>query len=89
MARVYETMRRAEILATAEPRYTRFVLRLWIDGHDPAYADHALSVAVDLATQQESPYLAAQVIADHVLYLNAVEVVDGQGNGALVYPEWP
>lgn len=89
MARVYETMRRAEIKATGEPKHTRFVIRLWIDGHDLAYADHAIVVAVDLATQQETPYQAAQVIDEHLVYLNAVEVVDGQGQGSVIYRDWP
>ena len=82
-------MRRAVIHTTVDPIKPRFVIRLWLDGHDLGYADHAILVAVDVATMKDSPAGAAHAIADLVPHVNAVEVLDADGNGSLVYPEWP
>lgn len=89
MARVYETMRKAEMYFTAEPRRIRFTIRLWIDGLNTIYADNALSVACSLASAEDNTADAAEAIATVIDGLNAVEVLDGQGNGSLIYPEWP
>lgn len=91
MPRVYETLRRAEIRYTAEPRLVRYVIRLWIDGFNAGFANYVLEEAVELASKAESTEDAAKGIADTfaAFGLNAVEVLDGDGNGSLVYPEWP
>lgn len=89
MPRVYETMRRAQIPFTAGDCTPRLVIRLWVDGHDLHYADHALGVAVDLASPSDSPFHAAEAIAEKIPHLNAVEVVDGDGNGSVIYLDWP
>lgn len=83
-------MRRARIGFTAEPKLTRYVVRLWIDGTaDQNHADAVLAMAVDLATQEISTQAAAEAIANAIEGLNAVEVLDGDQQGHLIYPEWP
>lgn len=89
MAPVYETMRRAEVHFPGDQRLPRYVIRLWIDGLNSIYADNALSVACSLAIAEDTTADAAEAIATVIQGLNAVEVLDAQGNGSLIYPEWP
>ena len=89
MPRVYETLRRARILDHADPKKTRYLIRLWMEGTDPHYAEAAMALAVDLAEKQPSTLDAAEVIVNSIEGVNAVEVLDGDLNGSLVYPEWP
>lgn len=90
MARVYETLRRARLTFTTDPSRTRYLIRLWLDAMvDTEEADNAIAKAVDLAARASSTQEAAESIANRIEGLNAVEVLDGDLNGSLVYPEWP
>lgn len=89
MPRVYETLRRARITFTGDKQRTRYIIRLWMQGTDTSYADNAIDLAVELAQKESSTYDAAEVIANSIEGVNAVEVLDGDLNGSLVYPECP
>lgn len=94
--RIYEGMRRSEIPG----RYFAYVLRLWIRLPE-AYIGSDMATAVLVAAQQEAAAIArelvdkchssliAKKIADEVDGINAVELLDGQGNGYLAYNDWP
>lgn len=88
MARVYETLRRGRV-TYVNGNVTRYVIRLWMQGTDPHYAEAAMALAVDLAEKQPSTLDAAEVIVNSIEGVNAVEVLDGELNGSLIYPEWP
>jgi hypothetical protein len=70
-------------------------IRLWIDSDDglceecEERADELALCASTLADEDDVPLLLAEKLANTLLGLNAVEVLDADGNGGLVYPDWP
>lgn len=83
--RVYEIMRKVSV--------GPLTIRLWIDA-DPCdeceeRADELALCAAALADEEDEPMTLANKLANTLLGLNAVEVVDDKGNGGLVYPDWP
>jgi len=81
-------MRRGVLRATAGDQ-VRFTVRLWIDTENETHADNLLAVALHLASLRNSPKSAAEAITQGLEHLNAVEVVDHDGNGSVIYPDWP
>jgi len=85
--RVYELMRRVAV--------GPLTIRLWIDGdkgpceHCEALADELALCAATLADEEDDPLVLAEKLANTLNNLNAVEVTDSNGNGGLVYPDWP
>lgn len=94
--RIYEGMRRSEIPG----KYFTYVLRLWVRLPE-AYIGSDMATAVLVGAQMEAASivrekvdrvhssLIVQQIADEVEGVNAVELLDGQGNGYLAYNDWP
>ena len=85
--RVYELMRRVSV--------GPLTIRLWIDA-DAALceqceeqADELALCAATLADEEDEPMVLAEKLANTLRNLNAVEVLDDNGNGGLVYPDWP
>ncbi len=70
-------------------------IRLWIDADDglceqcEELADELALCAATLADEEDEPMVLAEKLANTLRNLNAVEVLDGNGNGGLVYPDWP
>jgi len=85
--RVYELMRRVAV--------GPLTIRLWIDGdegpceHCEELADELALCAATLADEEDDPLVLAEKLANTLNNLNAVEVTDSNGNGGLVYPDWP
>ncbi len=85
--RVYELMRRVSV--------GPLTIRLWIDADDglceqcEELADELALCAATLADEEDEPMVLAEKLANTLRNLNAVEVLDGNGNGGLVYPDWP
>jgi hypothetical protein len=85
--RVYELMR---TVAVGPLR-----IRLWIDGdegpceHCEEMADELALCASTLADEEDDPLVLAEKLANTLNNLNAIEVTDSNGNGGLVYPNWP
>jgi len=85
--RVYELMRRVAV--------GPLTIRLWIDADDglcehcEQLADELALCASTLADEEDEPMVLAEKLANTLNRLNAVEVTDGDGNGGLVYPDWP
>ncbi len=85
--RVYELMRRVSV--------GPLTIRLWIDADDglceqcEEHADEVALCAATLADEEDDPMVLAEKLANTLRGLNAVEVLDSNGNGGLVYPEWP
>ena len=83
--RVYEIMRKVSV--------GPLTIRLWIDA-DPCdeceeRADEIALCAATLADEEDQPMMLANKLANTLLSLNAVAVIDDKGNGGLVYPDWP
>ena len=71
-------------------------IRLWIAAdEDQLYeegeilADELAMLAATMADDEMLPLILAAKLADTLRGLNAVEVLDEHGDGALVYPDWP
>jgi len=70
-------------------------IRLWIDADAgpceccEENADELALCASTLADEEDEPMMLAEKLANTLRNLNAVEVVDENGNGGLVYPDWP
>ena len=85
--RAYELMRKVAV--------GPLTIRLWIDADDgpceqcEERADELALCASALADEDDVPLLLAEKLANTLLGLNAVEVLDADGNGGLVYPDWP
>lgn len=85
--RAYELMRKVAV--------GPLTIRLWIDSDDglceecEERADELALCASTLADEDDVPLLLAEKLANTLLGLNAVEVLDADGNGGLVYPDWP
>jgi hypothetical protein len=85
--RVYELMRRVSV--------GPLTIRLWIDADDgpcemcEEHADELALCASTLADEEDEPMVLAEKLANTLQGLNAVEVTDENGNGGLVYPDWP
>lgn len=85
--RVYELMRKVSV--------GPLTIRLWIDADDglceqcEERADEIALCASTLADEEDPPMLLAEKLANTLQGLNAVEVLDDEGNGGLVYPDWP
>lgn len=85
--RVYELMRRVAV--------GPLTIRLWIDAdggpceHYEELADELALCAATLADEEDDPLVLAEKLANTLNNLNAVEVTDSNGNGGLVYPDWP
>ena len=85
--RVYELMRKVLV--------GPLTIRLWIDADDglceqcEERADEIALCASTLADEEDPPMLLAEKLANTLQGLNAVEVLDDEGNGGLVYPDWP
>ena len=85
--RVYELMRKVSV--------GPLTIRLWIDADDglceqcEERADEIALCASTLADEEAPPMLLAEKLANTLQGLNAVEVLDDEGNGGLVYPDWP
>jgi hypothetical protein len=85
--RVYELMRRVSVGS--------LTIRLWIDADEglceqcEELADELALCAATLADEEDEPMVLAEKLANTLRNLNAVEVLDGNGNGGLVYPDWP
>lgn len=94
--RIYEAMRRTSISSMGGTT----VLRLWIRIPEMLVGSDA-AVALAAGAQQEAslivrgmvgtnhPSLIVKRIADEVDGINAVELLDGHGNGFLAYNDWP
>jgi hypothetical protein len=52
-------------------------------------ADELALCASTLADEEDDPMVLAEKLANTLNGLNAVEVTDNNGNGGLVYPDWP
>jgi hypothetical protein len=52
-------------------------------------ADELALCAATLADEEDDPLVLAEKLANTLNNLNAVEVTDSNGNGGLVYPDWP
>lgn len=85
--RVYELMRRVSV--------GQLTIRLWIEGDAGTCecceenADELALCAATLADEEDEPMVLAEKLANTLRNLSAVEVVDANGNGGLVYPDWP
>jgi hypothetical protein len=86
--RVYELMRKVSV--------GPLTIRLWVDadGDVPCEmceqnADEIALCASTLADEDDDPLALAEKLVNTLAGLNAVEVVDANGNGGLVYPDWP
>lgn len=85
--RVYELMRKVSV--------GPLTIRLWIDADDgpceccEENADELALCASTLADEEDDPLVLAEKLANTLKGLNAVEVTDENGNGGLVYPDWP
>lgn len=80
--RAYELMRKVSVGS--------LTIRLWIDA-DPCEeceerADEIAMCAATLADEDDQPIVLANKLANTLLGLNVIEVVDDKGNGGLVYP---
>jgi hypothetical protein len=53
------------------------------------HADRIASGVEAMVDDDDSPMEVAEQIANTFVGINAVEVLDAEGNGGLVYPEWP
>ena len=89
--RVYESMTRLVL----ETMRDRTVIRVWRDepvfraGPDQEVVDHCATMPARDPTDSFQTY--AQVIVHHVAALPriaAIEVLDANGNGGLLYPDW-
>lgn len=78
--KVYEHMRRVQV--------GPFAVRLWIRGWEPEMSELILGKAVEAVGGCDRAETACER-AGRIEGVNAVEVLDGSGNGALLYPEWP
>jgi hypothetical protein len=85
--RVYELMRRVAV--------GPLTIRLWVNADDgpcehcEELADELALCASTLADEEDDPMVLAEKLANTLNGLNAVEVTDNNGNGGLVYPDWP
>ena len=85
--RVYELMRQIAV--------GPLTIRLWINADDgicehcEEMADELALCASTLADEEDDPMVLAEKLANTLKGLNAVEVTNNNGNGGLVYPDWP
>ena len=84
--RVYELMRRVAV--------GPLTIRMWIEAEGcceecEEFADEVALCASTLADEDDYPLALAEKLANTLQGLNAVEVIDDDGNGGLVYPDWP
>jgi hypothetical protein len=85
--RVYELMRKVSV--------GPLTIRLWIEAdcscceQSIEHADRISSAVADMADEEDDPMILAEKIADTFIGINAVEVLDEDDNGGLVYPNWP
>lgn len=80
--RVYELTRRVAV--------GPLTIRLWIDAdesmceHCEQLADELALCAATLADEEDEPLVLAEKLANTLNNLNAVEVVDEDGNGGMI-----
>lgn len=85
--RVYEYMRRVSTES--------LTIRLWIAANedqlqgDEAKADEIASLVHAMCEEVDDPMEACYKVVDVFQCINAVEAIDDDGDGALIYPEWP
>lgn len=88
MSRVYESMTRA--------RVGPFTVRVWKNENDFVFGpNRVVKRELGFLHQRSDRYLVVQLpeqikqILETIPGVNAYEILDAQGDGALVYPDWP
>lgn len=80
MVKTYEHLRRVQV--------GPFTVRLWIAGWEPDLSESVLNRAIEAVGGCDRTETACERVG-RIGGVNAVEVLDSSGNGALLYPEWP